>query len=507
MHKTNILEYLEESALIRGGKTALIGGECSLSFADLKSRAEAIGCALLQNGFYRKAVAVLMDKHPDTVCAFLGVLYAGCFYICIEPDEPEQRILSIIDRARVEAVICNEKSRDKARILRGRAEIIELEEALSATVDKNALQCVRERAIDTDPAYIVFTSGSTGEPKGVCASHRSVIDYAEAICKTLGFDESTVFGNQAPLYYDAPLKELLPCLMLGATVHFIPRELFLFPVRLCEYIRDKGINTLCFAASALANISILGALDVVSLAHLRTVCFGSEIFPRKEFDKWRSACPDTTFINLYGPTEATGMSTYWIADRELDADESIPIGKPFPNTEILIIVGKGKQSDEGEIYIRGSCVTNGYFNSPVETEAGFVQNPLNSFYPETVYRTGDMGRINSRGELVYLGRCDGQIKHMGRRIELGEIERAAERLDGISLARCVYDTERMRIGIGYIGTVEEPELLHGLAGLLPRYMLPTVCKRLECLPLLHNGKCDRRAIKNLIFQKESIWNG
>ena len=240
MHKTNILEYLEESALIRGGKTALIGGECSLSFADLKSRAEAIGCALLQKGFYRKAVAVLMDKHPDTVCAFLGVLYAGCFYICIEPDEPEQRILSIIDRARVEAVICNEKSRDSARILRGRAEIIELEEALSATVDKNALQCVRARAIDTDPAYIVFTSGSTGEPKGVCASHRSVIDYAEAICKTLGFDESTVFGNQAPLYYDAPLKELLPCLMLGATVHFIPRSFFCFPQGFANIYVKRG---------------------------------------------------------------------------------------------------------------------------------------------------------------------------------------------------------------------------------------------------------------------------
>ena len=136
------------------------------------------------------------------------------------------------------------------------------------------LNSARARIIDTDPAYIVFTSGSTGEPKGVCTSHRALLDYAPSLCATLGFDADTVFGNQAPLYYDAPLKELLPVLCLGASLVFIPQDLFKFPSALCEFIREKGINTLCWAASALAVVSSLGALERADMSHLRLVCFG-----------------------------------------------------------------------------------------------------------------------------------------------------------------------------------------------------------------------------------------
>ena len=498
MRKKNILEYLEESASRYGNKIALCDGTRSLSFADIKSRAEAIGSFLLKKGFYRQAVSVLMDKHPDTVCAFLGALYAGCFYVCIDPEYPCARILSLIDRVRSGVVICNEESRESANVTHGRAEIFCFEEIINTQPDKEALARVRERAIDQDPAYVVFTSGSTGEPKGVCASHISVIDYTESLISALGFDSDTVFGNQAPLYYDAPLKEILPCLALGATVCFIPKQLFLFPVTLCSFIRDMGINTLCWAASALANISVLGGLEAVSLTHLRTVCFGSEVLPRGEYEKWRRACPETTFINLYGPTEATGMSCYWIANRELRTDEPIPIGKPFENTEIILIDEKGKSGDEGEIYIRGSCVTNGYFGLFDSTAESFVQNPINPNYPETVYKTGDMAKINCRGELVYLGRRDSQIKHMGRRIELLGIERAAEMVREVSMARCIYDSERRKIMLAYVGMIGERELILSLSDILPAYMIPTVCKRLDGFPHLSNGKTDICELKKIL---------
>lgn len=501
MQKTNILEYLEESARRCGDKVALTDGAYSLTFATVKKMARAIGGHLLKRGFYRQAVAVLMDKHPDTVCAFLGVLYSGCFYVCIDPDMPDARILSIVDSVRAEAVICNEKSKERARVLSGRAEIISFEEAFSGDSDLEALKDVRERATDKDLAYVVFTSGSTGEPRGVCASHHSVIDYAEALVAALGFDENTVFGNQAPLYYDAPLKELLPSLSLGAMTCFIPQKLFMFPVKLCEFIRDNGINTLCWAASAFANVSLLGALDVVPLSNIRTICFGSEIFPRSEYEKWRRACPDATFINLYGPTEATGMSTYWIADRELEKGEPIPIGRPFKNTEILLIDDSGKAGDEGEIYIRGRCVTCGYFGHREMSDECFVQDPTNPFFNDVVYKTGDMGKINGRGELVYLGRRDSQIKHMGRRIELCEIERAAESV-GARAARCLYDSERKRIMLAYVGDVAEGELIRSLSDMLPRYMLPVVCCRLCALPQLPNGKTDRRALAKILSSKE-----
>ncbi len=434
-----------------------------------------------------------MDKHPDTVCAFLGVLNSGCFYICVDPEMPDNRIRAIAEQTQAAAVISNSNGRERAELLYGRAQVLDLDELVNGKIDKNGLRTVRESMTDTDPAYIVFTSGTTGEPKGVCVSHRSLVDYADALTSALPFDSDTVFGNQAPLYYDAPLKELLPMLALGASVVFLPKELFPFPIRLCEYIKQNKINTLCFAASALAMISSMKALDVCDLSHLRCVCFGSEVMPVSELEKWRRACPKTTFVNLYGPTEATGMSAFWIADRHLGADEKIPIGKSFPNTELILINDEGGEcldGEEGEIFIRGTCVALGYYRNVTATEAAFVQNPLQSAYPETVYRTGDMARRNERGELVYLGRCDRQIKLMGRRIEPGEIECAALECSGVIMTTLVFDPERQRMTLFYMGNIEERVVARHLSTRLPRYMLPHRCRRLELLPQLPNGKID-----------------
>ena len=502
MRRINILEYLEESEIKNGERIALSDDVCSLSFSHLAVYARRIGSGLLKGGFYREPVIVFMDRSPKTVCAFMGVLYAGCFYACIDPNLPRERAISIIDTLRARVIICDKKSQDAAKIFGGRAEILCYDDLYCGALDEALIAHVRERAIDTDPAYVVFTSGSTGEPKGICASHRSVIDYAEALVRAIDFDENTVFGNQAPLYYDAPLKEILPTLLLGAKIVFIPRELFSFPMPLCRFIKEKQINTLCWTASAFANISSLGALGAVSMAHLKTVCFGSEVFPRAEYDKWRNACPDASFFNLYGPTEATGMSCYWRAERELEPDEPIPIGKPFANTEIILIDDNGRPADEGEIYIRGSCVTNGYFSMIDKSRECFVQNPLNSDYHEIIYKSGDLARINSHGELVYIGRRDSRIKHMGRRIELGEIERAAESVSGVYTARCVYDEASKRICIAFCGEIDPNELLKVISGMLPGFMRPSLCYCFDKLPETPSGKIDRRAILEIVTKKE-----
>ncbi len=501
MNKRNLLSYLDETAHRYPDKTALRDGADSLTFRQLHRKAEAIGSSLVKMGFFRQAVIVLMDKHPDTVCAFLGVLNSGCFYICVDPEMPDSRIRAIAEKTQTAAVISNSKSRERAALLYGRAEVLDFDELLKSETDTSALRAVRGSTIDADPAYIVFTSGTTGDPKGVCVSHRSLVDYADALTSTLPFDSDTVFGNQAPLYYDAPLKELLPMLVLGACVVFLPNELFAFPIRLCEYIRQNGINTLCFAASALAMISSLKALDVCDMSHLRCVCFGSEVMPSSELEKWRRACPKTTFINLYGPTEATGMSAYWIADRHIGTDEQIPIGKPFPNAELILINDDGKEcldGEEGEILIRGTCVALGYYHGVTATETAFVQNPLQSAYPELVYRTGDMARRNSRGELVYLGRRDRQIKLMGRRIEPREIECAALECSGVIMPTLFFDPNRQRMTLFYMGELEERAVASHLSMRLPRYMLPHKYRRLEILPQLPNGKIDTASLCRMI---------
>ncbi len=194
------------------------------------------------------------------------------------------------------------------------------------------------------------------------------------------------------------------------------------------------------------------------------------------------------------------MSCYWRADRSLEEGEPIPVGRPFRNTDLLLVGEDGravKEGETGEIYLRGTCVTLGYFNNPEKTAEAFVQNPLQSAYPETVYRTGDLGYINSHGELVFVCRKDAQIKHMGHRIELGEIEAAASNCEEVTRACALYDKDAQQIRLYYTGTLSEDALMERLRTYLPRYMMPAICRRLERMPLTPNGKLDRRSLAEL----------
>ena len=404
---------------------------------------------------------------------------------------------AILENLTPRAILADRKNFKKAEAL-GVENTYLYDDLAAYTPDRTRLFDVRRRQCDTDPIYVVFTSGSTGVPKGVVACHRSVIDYTESLTEALGFTRETVFANQTPLYFDAPLKELMPTVMLGATTYFVPRMLFSFPVRLIEYLNEYRINTVCWVVSALVQISSLGALAHSVPKYLTKVAFGSEVFPRKQYDLWRAALPEAEFYNLYGPTEATGMSCYWKADRALAEDEPIPVGRPFDNTDLILLDGENRRAEqggEGEICLRGTCVTMGYYRNPEKTSEAFVQNPLNTAYPEVIYRTGDIGKYNAHGELVFVCRKDSQIKHMGHRIELGEIDAAAGKHEALSRSCCLYDAEGKRIFLFYVGEVVENDLLAFLGGYLPRYMLPTVLVRLPVFPLTDNGKIDRRTLR------------
>ena len=494
---TNILEYLEATVVAVPDKIAFSDGTDSLTHRQLYDAARSGGSRLISLGCGREPVMVIMDKHPCEVAAFLSVIYAGGFYVPVDAEMPPLRMQSIAGTTRPRFVICDDKNIENARRIPN-ARVITYEELVNYKADDVALGDVRRDQLDTDPIYIVFTSGSTGVPKGVLACHRSVIDYTENLSEALHFGRDNVFGNQTPLYFDAPLKEIMPTLKFGATTYFIPRRLFMFPLKLVEYLNEHRINTVCWVVSALTMISSLGALDKVRPEYLKTVAFGSEVFPKKQYNIWRHVLPEAVFYNLYGPTEATGMSCWWRADRELDDEEPIPVGRPFRNTRIYLIDDNGHQAapgETGEIYIGGTCVTMGYYDNPDKTGQAFVQNPLVTAYRDIVYKTGDMGRYNDYGELVFVSRRDYQIKHMGHRIELGEIEAAADRFDGVARSCCLYDNQKRRIRLFYVGDAAVSELTSYLKGYLPRYMLPAEVTRLESLPLTPNGKLDRRALE------------
>lgn len=495
--QTNILEYLEATAPRLPQKTAYSNGTEDLTFSALWNASRAVGSALLRRGYHRAPVAILMNKHPNEIAAFFGAVYAGCYYVPLDPEMPAARMELILQSVDAKVMITDQKGERLAKNLEFKGEILSYELLAGEEIDPNALSLVRKKQIDTDPIYVVFTSGSTGVPKGVVACHRSVIDYTEALCSALGFSEENVFANQTPLFFDAPLKELMPVIKFGATAYLVPKKYFLFPMTLCDFLNEHRINTVCWVVSALTMISSLGVLEKNPPKYLKTVAFGSEVFPRRQYDLWREALPKAKFFNLYGPTEATGMSCYWAAERALEEGEAIPVGVPFRNTDLFLVGEDGrevKNGETGEIYLRGTCVTLGYVNNPEKTAEAFVQNPLQSAYPETVYRTGDLGYFNQYGELVFVCRKDAQIKHMGHRIELGEIEAAASSCEAVTRACCIYNSEAQKLLLYYTGEIDAEALLQFLRTYLPKYMMPTNAYRLEKMPLTPNGKLDRRAL-------------
>lgn len=502
--QNHVLKYLNQIVRKKPDKLAFSDGTRSLTFREVYRYSRSVGSYLHIKGIYKKPVVVFMHKSPAEVTAFFGVIAGGCFYVPIDEEMPSGRIQLILDNVQSPLILCDETTVEKAASFQVKdCEIALYDEIAQTQIDDEALDDIYRRAIDTDPIYIVFTSGSTGIPKGVAACHRSVIDYIEQLSEALQFNEDTIFGNQTPLYFDACLKELYPTLKFGATTYLIPRNLFSVPVALVEYLNEHKINTICWVVSALTMISAFGTFQIEKPKYLHTVAFGSEVFPIKQFRLWREALPEATFTNLYGPTEGTGMCCFYRVDREFADGEAIPIGRPFPNREILLLTQEGKPAQagqEGEICIRGTSLTLGYYNDPLRTAEAFVQNPLNTAYPEVIYKTGDIGRYNEAGELVFVSRKDYQIKHMGHRIELGEVEVNVGMVGGVQMTACIYDAKRVKIVLYYVGELSEKELTEALKGRLPRYMIPNKIIRLEQMPFTANGKIDRVTLKN-IYEK------
>lgn len=288
----HLMEYLDMIVQRVPEKLAFSDGETSLTFHETREQARRIGSFLSAHGHDREPVVVFMARGPRPIVAFFGVLYAGCYYVALDQEMPAHRIELILRELRPKALICDDSTCELAAELSPDSAMYHYNEMILAAEDADRLADRQTRAIDTDPAYIVFTSGSTGIPKGVIANHRSVIRYVETLSELLDFGPDTVFGNQTPLYFDACLKEIIPTLKFGATTYIIPKQLFMFPLRLVEYLNTHRINTICWVVSALTMVSGLGVLEQLLPEHLKTIAFASEVFPIKQFNRWRQALPE-----------------------------------------------------------------------------------------------------------------------------------------------------------------------------------------------------------------------
>ncbi len=360
--------------------------------------------------------------------------------------------------------------------------------------------------IDTNPLYANFTSGSTGEPKGVLVSHRSVIDFIDVFTKKFGISENDIIGNQAPFDFDVSVKDIYSSISTGASLVIIPKKLFSAPAKLLDYICENNVTTLIWAVSALCLITTFHGLDYRLPDNINKVLFSGEVMPLKHMKEWISHLPDAKFVNLYGPTEITCNCTYHVVDKELKYEKQIPIGQAFDNEEVFLLDEDDKLITEerkiGEICVRGTCLALGYYNNNKVTSEKFVQNPLNKQYIDLIYRTGDMGYFDEKGDFYFSGRKDFQIKHMGHRIELEEIERAMENVKGVNRACCIYREEKSRIYGFFVGELSKEELLEEIKKVLPVFMVPNSLKQVAEMPMTKNGKIDRKELIESVTRKD-----
>ena len=495
----NILEHLKKWAELAPNKLAITDGETEITYGSLWQQSRDLGAEILKREVPGKSgIAVIMNRGSKSLVAMLGAVCAGSFYIVIDPEMPEDRIETIFQKLTPALIVSDEDNLEKANNLTCKGGVLEFQKAISgpdADMDE-VLDKVMERSTDRDPVYALFTSGSSGIPKGTIITHRNIFAYSEWVAKTFDINEDTVFGNQTPFYFSMSVLDIYTTLRCGATLVVLAKALFAFPMTLVEFLNNHKVNTIYWVPSALGIVANSKVLDYAELPLIEKVLFAGEIMPTRYLNHWISHKPDVLYANLYGPTETTDICAYYVVNREFADDEPIPIGVHCDNCEIILLKEddtEALEGEAGEICVRGTIVAQGYYNEPEKTKEAFVQNPLNPYYPETIYRTGDLAKYNEYGELMYLTRKDFQIKHMGYRIELGEIETAAGSADWIKSCCCVFDAARDKIIMIYDGKKRPAKDLRDIiSAKVPHYMVPNEIRRIKSMPINQNGKMDRK---------------
>jgi amino acid adenylation domain-containing protein len=497
----NVIEYFEKGSLLKcRDKVAIKEQHREVTFAELERYAKNLAAQIVKrSSATSKPIPVFLPKSAANIVADIGILYSANCYANLDIKSPPQRLKGMLQNLAPEIIVTSKVLAETLAGLEISADkLLFIEDAMlpDAAYDNAALLKRLENIIDTDPYCIIHTSGSTGIPKGVALNHRNTIDFVDWAFDRLKLDGSEVMASLAPIYFDAYTLEFCMMMAKGSTWVVVPDQFAMFPAKLIDFLVTQPINFIFWVPTVMVNIANLDLLAKTNLEKLKKVFFIGEVFPTRHLNYWRRHLPQAMFVNLYGPIEITVACTYYICDRPLSDDEKLPVGFPCANTAILILNEHNqlaKVDEPGEICVRGSSLALGYWNNPERTAKGFVQNPLHSHYPEPIYRTGDLGYWNARGEIMFLGRRDFQIKHQGYRIELGEIEHAVLQVDGIRNCCVVYSQERKEITLFYECDKElTPAFVRErLSPLLPKYMLPTVFNWMELMPRNPNGKIDR----------------
>ncbi len=512
MYDNTVVRFLDRISEEKGNDVAITMREAETTYVEYKDSARAIGTYLIN--IIKKIntpVAVYISKSALALETYMGILYSGNYYCPIPYESPIERAkMMLLTLEKFYLVTSREEVSTVEKWIgkMNNERIIFLEDIDKQIVDDKLIEKTLVKIIDCDPAYCLFTSGSTNVPKGVVVPHRAIIDRIGWMINRFSITSENVLGNQAPFHFDASMPDIFLNIIAGSRLVISPDTLFSFVPELLAYLKENNVNTLIWVPSALVSLTYKNAVKKHLLEKLRLVIFCGEVMHNKYLNIWREIYPKTIFVNMYGPTEAAYACTFYIVNREFKDSEPLPIGKPCGNTDIILMDEKGEKiedyNESGEICVRGSSLALGYYNNKISETFSFDEYS-NQYYNE-LYHTGDIGYWNEEEELMYVGRRDGQIKHMGYRIELGEIENAVLSLSRIEHACVLYDEDKDKIVVFFDSDDEECDrkyILNGLLDLIPKYMHPKIICKMKRLPFNLNGKIDRRKLNEYI--REGIY--
>ncbi len=485
----HLLDRIDHWGRTMPERPAHISGSAVLTYGELQRRSDALASHLDEVlGENMAPIAVRGHKETEMLVAFLGAVKSGRPYVPIDASIPEQRALKIIETA-------------------GAAKVLTEAEIARLTADP-AAAAPRRRVERDSPFYILFTSGSTGEPKGVVITLANLEHFVGWMLAEQKFAEAgEIFLNQAPFSFDLSVMDLYPSLVTGGTLVSITKEHIANPRALYEVFRTSDLTTWVSTPSFAAMCLVEKTFTQEMLPRLRRFLFCGETLPNEVATALLERFPQAEVWNTYGPTEATVATTSIKVTREAAAQwNPLPVGRPMPGTEVFIRSENGERlqgGERGEIIIAGPNVSPGYLNRPDLTERAFFQHGS-----ARAYRTGDWGR-EREGLLFFEGRMDSQVKVNGFRIELGDLEANLRALEGIadaavlpvekgggidSLAAFIVERERTA-GSDF---ERSARLKNRLADRLPVYMIPRKIIFLDAFPMTPNGKADRRALGELI---------
>lgn len=481
-----------------------------MTYGELDVLSNKIAWFLVENNLKKgDLIAIFNNKSPIAFATMLGCLKIGVIYTNLDISSPLSRLHKILAQSQPLQLINDFTDLPVVQELSQQLNIPVI--SLGAKTTRVIETYPADRLPNTrwttgnTPAYLMFTSGSTGFPKGAVISHQNLLNFIRWGQAEFQVQSSDIFTNVNPIYFDNSVFDFYTAVFSGASLVPFSVELTKKPMELIAAVEKMACNSWFSVPSLLVYLLTTKAISQGRLPTMRRFIFGGEGFPKPKLKKLYEFFRDSaTLYNVYGPTECTCIcSSYVIGDKDFeDLQNLAPLGYLSPNFDYeLLPESSTTESRRGELALKGPNIGLGYYNDPVRTAKVFIQNPNNPHYPEIIYKTGDLVEVDEQGHLHFRGRADFQIKHMGYRIELEEIEAALNTLEYVDESAVIYKS--IGSGIGFIlafisvsELIEQAFIQTDIRRLLPDYMLPKKIKILDQLPKNKNGKIDRAALKN-----------